>query len=145
MSKISKNVNNLSEDEAKDMLISHLENDYTLVQWPDSQALMDKWWFKKEAILDVDGKFGSSAYLVPTKRLLQQRIKYFIMKKTLRKILGWLLIAQVIPLTTWLLSYTSIPHKDHLFDYILGYYADATILIIFLVLGGGICLIKGKN
>ena len=50
-------VNNLTESKAKEVLADLINNSYTLVQWPDSQNYMDKWWFKKEAILDVDGKF----------------------------------------------------------------------------------------
>jgi len=43
---------------------------YVVVQWPDSQALMEEDWFEKEAILDVDCKFGSSTYFIPLHRLL---------------------------------------------------------------------------
>lgn len=47
-----------------------IEDTYTLVTWPDVQELMDEEWFEEEAVLEVEGKFGSSAYFVPTKRLL---------------------------------------------------------------------------
>ena len=43
---------------------------YVLVEWPEVQNLMEEGWFEEEAILDVDAKFGSSAYFVPLKRLL---------------------------------------------------------------------------
>ena len=43
---------------------------YVLVTWPDSQDLMEEDWFEKEAILDSWSKFGSSAYLIPLKRML---------------------------------------------------------------------------
>lgn len=46
------------------------EQAYVLVKWPDSQELMDKDWFDDEAILDVNGTFGSSAYFIPLNRLL---------------------------------------------------------------------------
>ena len=83
MKNIENEVSNMDEDEAKDMLINCLEhekellaeikelkkNTYTVVEWPGSQDLMGKRWFRKEAILENDGKFGSSAYLVPTHRL----------------------------------------------------------------------------
>lgn len=54
-------------NEAKE---SAIEDTYTLVTWPDVQELMDEEWFEEEAVLEVEGKFGSSAYFVPTKRLL---------------------------------------------------------------------------
>lgn len=46
------------------------EQSYVLIQWPDSQDLMEEPWFDEEAILDVEGKFGSSAYFVPLIRIL---------------------------------------------------------------------------
>lgn len=49
-----------------------LVNDsYVLVQWPDSQELMEKDWFEEEAILETEGKFGSSTYFIPLKRMLE--------------------------------------------------------------------------
>lgn len=45
-------------------------NSYVVVAWPESQELMDKEWFDEEAVLDVDGKFGSSAYFIPLHRVL---------------------------------------------------------------------------
>jgi len=47
-----------------------IDSVYVLVPWPDVQELMDKDWFKDEAILDVDAKFGSSEYFIPMKRLI---------------------------------------------------------------------------
>lgn len=44
------------------------DNTYILVQWPDVQDLMEKDWFREEAILDVEAKFGSSAYFIPYNR-----------------------------------------------------------------------------
>lgn len=46
------------------------EDSYVLIQWPESQEYMEEEWFDEEAILDVEGKFGSSAYFIPLKRLL---------------------------------------------------------------------------
>ena len=43
---------------------------YVLIQWPESQEYMEEDWFDEEAILDVECKFGSSAYFIPLKRLL---------------------------------------------------------------------------
>jgi hypothetical protein len=43
--------------------------DYTLVNWPDSQDLMNESWFRKEAILDNREDAESSSYLVPTELL----------------------------------------------------------------------------
>lgn len=46
-----------------------LSNLYTPVTWPENQEYMDKRWFRKEAILDVDSKVDDSTYLIPIKRL----------------------------------------------------------------------------
>lgn len=46
------------------------ENSYILIQWPESQMFMEKEWFTEEAILEVEGKFGNSAYFIPLKRIL---------------------------------------------------------------------------
>lgn len=46
------------------------EDSYVLVQWPESQEYMEEEWFDEEAILDVECKFGNSAYFIPLKRLL---------------------------------------------------------------------------
>lgn len=43
---------------------------YILIPWPKSQKYMDEEWFEDEAILDVECKFGSSAYFIPLKRIL---------------------------------------------------------------------------
>lgn len=60
-----KDINNLDENEVKDMLFNLIKDTYTLVEWPDSQDYMSKKWFKKEAILSED-----SSYFIPTKRIL---------------------------------------------------------------------------
>lgn len=59
-------IKNLSEKESKEMLLSIMENSYTLVHFPDSQDLMDEEWFEDEAILNID---EGGAYFVPTYRL----------------------------------------------------------------------------
>jgi DNA primase catalytic subunit len=64
---INEQISNLSEQEAKDMLEAMIENSYSVISWPESQNYMEKEWFEEEAILDVDCKFGNSAYLIPTK------------------------------------------------------------------------------
>jgi hypothetical protein len=69
MKQIEKQINNLSENELKEMTLRIIENSYTLIQWPESQDLMEKEWFDKESILDVEGKHGSSSYFIPTWRL----------------------------------------------------------------------------
>lgn len=45
---------------------------YVLVEWPDSQVFMDEDWFEEEAILDTEAKFGSSAYFIPLKRIINE-------------------------------------------------------------------------
>jgi hypothetical protein len=55
--------------EAKNLL-NQLDSAYVVVTWPDVQELMEEDWFDEEAILDVDGKFGDSAYFIPLKRIL---------------------------------------------------------------------------
>ena len=55
--------------EAKNLL-NLLDSAYVVVTWPDVQELMEQEWFDNEAILDVEGKFGDSAYFVPLKRIL---------------------------------------------------------------------------
>ena len=71
MTQAQKTINNLSEEEVKDMLLRVIEDSYTLVPWPESQDYMNKKWFRKEAILETEAKFGSSAYFIPTKRILK--------------------------------------------------------------------------
>ena len=46
-----------------------MENTYTLVMHPESQTYMEEEWFQEEAILEVECKFGSSAYFIPTHRV----------------------------------------------------------------------------
>ena len=55
--------------EAKNLL-TNLSEAYVIVKWPESQELMEEDWFDEEAVLDVEGKFGDSAYFVPLKRIL---------------------------------------------------------------------------
>lgn len=45
---------------------------YILVQWPDSQELMEAEWFAEEAILALgsEDKTGNSAYFIPINRLI---------------------------------------------------------------------------
>ena len=38
--------------------------EFILVQWPDSQILMEQEWFD-DCVLDVECRYGSSAYFVP--------------------------------------------------------------------------------
>jgi hypothetical protein len=42
---------------------------YELIQWPESQILMDYPWFDEECSLADCEKFGSSAYFVPENRI----------------------------------------------------------------------------
>lgn len=53
------------------MQVDNMEDyTYVLVQWPETQVLMDEEWFDKEASLADFDKFGSSAYFIPQKRWL---------------------------------------------------------------------------
>ena len=45
--------------------------EYVLVQWPETQVLMDYPWFDSETSLADFDKFGSSAYFIPMKRWLE--------------------------------------------------------------------------
>ena len=56
--------------EKVDNFLSMVRDGYTIVQWPDVQELMDEEWFEEEAVLDIEGNFGDSAYFIPIKRLL---------------------------------------------------------------------------
>ncbi len=58
--------------EAVNSLINAVEEGYILVQWPESQDLMEEEWFEEEAILALgsEDKTGSSAYFVPIKRIV---------------------------------------------------------------------------
>jgi hypothetical protein len=47
------------------------EYTYILVQWPESQLLMDYNWFEEEASLADCDKFGSSAYFIPQERWIE--------------------------------------------------------------------------
>ena len=48
---------------------------YVLVQWPETQVLMDYDWFDKEASLADFNKFGSSAYFIPQTRWIELNSK----------------------------------------------------------------------
>jgi hypothetical protein len=48
---------------------------YVLVQWPETQVLMDYDWFDAEASLADFDKFGSSAYFIPQTRWLELNSK----------------------------------------------------------------------
>lgn len=53
-----------------------MENDtYVLIQWPESQELMDEEWFDDETSLADFFKFGSAAYFVPTQRWIEFKNK----------------------------------------------------------------------
>lgn len=68
---------NSTDSDAKDTyelvhrLLAMLPNAYVVVEWPESQELMEEEWFDNEAVFDIDCKFGHSAYLVPLKRVLK--------------------------------------------------------------------------
>lgn len=53
-------------------LLNNVEDSYILVQWPESQQLMEEDWFQEEAILALgnEEKTGSSAYFIPLKRII---------------------------------------------------------------------------
>ena len=44
---------------------------YVLVQWPETQVLMDYDWFDAETSLADFDKFGNSAYFIPQSRWLE--------------------------------------------------------------------------
>lgn len=52
---------------------------YVLIQFPEVQELMNEHWFKDEAILAQPSEgqdwVGSSAYFVPTKFLVTDRVR----------------------------------------------------------------------
>jgi hypothetical protein len=50
-----------------------LEDAYVLVMWPESQMFMEEDWFHEEAILENEGNFGSAAYFIPLKYILDER------------------------------------------------------------------------
>ena len=56
--------NNVKVDDPQDFT-------YVLVQWPESQVIMDYDWFDSEASLADSDKFGSSAYFIPQARWLE--------------------------------------------------------------------------
>lgn len=44
---------------------------YVLVEWPDSQELMEEDWFEEEAVLAQHVSIGSSAYFIPVERYIK--------------------------------------------------------------------------
>lgn len=48
-----------------------IKSAYVLIQWPESQDYMEEEWFEKEAILDVEGRLGDSAYFIPIKYIIK--------------------------------------------------------------------------
>ena len=62
--RLKANIDNSNE------LVSLLHEGYVIITWPDVQELMEEEWFDEEAILETEGKFGSSAYFVPIKYLI---------------------------------------------------------------------------
>lgn len=69
---LEETINNLSAEEAKDMLLRIIVSTHSLIQWPDSQEYMEEEWFDQEAILALGSEdtTGSGAYFIPTLRLL---------------------------------------------------------------------------
>lgn len=77
MNSLQQALNNLSEADAKQILLDVILNDYTLVQWPKVQGLMDEEWFDTEAFLanpinQEQDWVGSSAYFIPVKRTISE-------------------------------------------------------------------------
>jgi hypothetical protein len=76
MEAIGQSIDSYGEDIKRDKcpevyeLLTHLPEAYVVVTWPDSQNFMEEPWFEDEAILDVDSKFGDSAYLIPIKYVM---------------------------------------------------------------------------
>ena len=54
---------------------THFE--YVLVQWPETQELMDELWFDEHASLADFNKFGNSAYFIPKTLYYQFLNKHF--------------------------------------------------------------------
>ena len=64
----------IEDQETRQMVLNGLDilsESYVIVPWPESQELMEQPWFQEEAVLDVECKFGSSAYFVPAKYLIK--------------------------------------------------------------------------
>lgn len=68
MNEAVKNIENLTENEAKQKLIELINDGYILLEWPYSQEVMDEEWFDEEAVLADYDKCGSSAYFIPVWR-----------------------------------------------------------------------------
>ena len=63
----------IDSDETNEVL-NLITTSYTIVTWPDIQEIMEEDWFDDESFLINDQKglekFGSSAYFVPVKHLI---------------------------------------------------------------------------
>lgn len=63
----------IDSDETNEVL-NLITTSYTIVTWPDIQEIMEEDWFDDESFLINDQKglekFGSSAYFVPVKYLI---------------------------------------------------------------------------
>lgn len=70
LQKITAKIGLQIEDKEVTEFLNLAINSYVVVQWPESQELMEEDWFEEEAILDTEGRFGSSAYFIPLDRLL---------------------------------------------------------------------------
>jgi hypothetical protein len=75
MEEIGQALYELNEDKTSPetiTLLNTIGDSYVLVQWPESQELMEEDWFDEEAIFcgGSEDKTGSSAYFVPIKRLI---------------------------------------------------------------------------
>ena len=49
-------------------------NEYVIVEWPDSQIIMEQEWYDECYLINDDkglNDFGSSAYFVPKKRFME--------------------------------------------------------------------------
>lgn len=67
--------NVLTEEQAHAVkkLITFYEMSYVMVEWPHSQEYMEEEWFDDEAILVLGQEeiFGSSAYFIPSNRIIK--------------------------------------------------------------------------
>jgi hypothetical protein len=52
------------------------EYEYILIEWPESQAFMDYYWFDEESSLADGNQFGSCAYFIPKNRWLDTIVQY---------------------------------------------------------------------
>ena len=56
-------------DVNNDILV--IKDSYCIIPFPDVQEYMEEDWFNEEAMLEVEGKFGPSAYFIPIKYLIK--------------------------------------------------------------------------